>query len=260
MHRSARQAEILRTLERSGAATVASLVARLAVSDETVRRDIKAMAERGLVERVHGGVTLPDLLSEPGFQSRMRSNAAEKQAIARLAAEQVHDGDSLMMDTGSTTAYVARALVDHRDLLLVTNCTEIARTVASRGRSRVFVASGELRGDDGAIFGASALAYVERFRVRTAILSIGAIHPDDGFMDFHPEEAEFSQALMRRANQTIVVADHTKFGRQAPVKVCDFEAVDLLITDHDPDADWRKRLSEADVRVLSASAALDHAS
>lgn len=252
MHRSARQAEILRTLEASGSCTVASLVDRLAVSDETVRRDLKAMAERGLVARVHGGVTLPDLFGEPAFRSRMQRNAAEKQAIARLAAAQVRDGDSLMMDTGSTTAYVARALADHKDLLLVTNCTEIARTVARRGRNRVFLACGELRGDDGAIFGASALAYVERFKVRTAILSIGAIHLDDGFMDFHPEEAEFSQALMRRAGRTIVVADHSKLDRQAPVKVCDLEAVDMLITDRAPEGYWKRRLDEAGVALATS--------
>ena len=254
MHRSARQTEILRSLERDGSCTVTSLVERLRVSDETIRRDIKAMADRGLVDRVHGGVTLPNLLGEPGFQNRMRQNAAAKQEIARLAAEQIHDGESLMMDTGSTTAYVARALIEHRGLLLITNCTDIARTLAKRGRNRVLLAGGELRGDDGAVFGASALAYIEQFRARTAILSIGAIHLEDGFMDFHPEEAEFSQALIRRSNQTIVVADHSKFGRQAPVQVCGLSSVSLLITNQAPPPGYAERLAEAGVRLLVSDA------
>lgn len=254
MHRSARQAEILRSLEQDGSCTVTSLVGRLRVSDETIRRDIKAMADRGLVDRVHGGVTLPNLLGEPDFQNRMGQNAEAKQAIARLAAGQIHDGESLMMDTGSTTAYVARALTDHKNLLLVTNCTDIARTLAKRGRNRVLLAGGELRGDDGAVFGASALAYVEQFRARTAILSIGAIHLDDGFMDFHPEEAELSQAMIARANQTIVVADRSKFGRQASVRVCGFSSVDLLITDQAPPPAYRERLVDEGVRLLVAQA------
>ncbi len=250
MHRSARQAAILKSLEQDGSCTVTSLVGRLRVSDETIRRDIKAMAGRGLVDRVHGGVTLPNLLGEPDFQNRMGQNAEAKQAIAGLAARQVHDGESLMMDTGSTTAYVARALADHKNMLVITNCTDIARTLAKRGRNRVLLAGGELRGDDGAVFGASALAYVGQFRVRTAILSIGAIHLQDGFMDFHPEEAEFSQALIARANQTIVVADRSKFGRQAPVQVCDFSSVSLMISDQAPPPAYRERLAEAGVRLL----------
>jgi DeoR family glycerol-3-phosphate regulon repressor len=148
-----------------------------------------------------------------------------------------------MLDTGSTTAYVARALADHKDLLVVTNCTDIAASLA--GRNRVYLAGGELRADDGAVFGASTMAFVEQFRVRYAVLSIGAIAGEDGLMDFHLQEAEFSRAVMARASRTMVVADHTKFGMQAPVRVCGFEAIDLLITDRAPDPEIAMRIREA---------------
>lgn len=249
MHRSARQATIMKALDRQGACSVTELARRLAVSDETIRRDVKAMARRGLVERVHGGVTLPDLLQEPAFRKRLGQNAEAKRRIARLAAARVRDGDSLMLDTGSTTAYVASALAEHRDLLVVTNCTEIAGRLV--GRNRVYLVGGELRADDGAVFGAAATRFVEQFRVRFAVLSIGAIHAQDGLMDFHLQEAEFSRAIIAQARQTMVVADHSKFGAQAPVRVCGFEAVDLLISDRDPPPEIGERLAAAGARILS---------
>lgn len=237
----------MKTLGLHGTCTVTGLADQLAVSSETIRRDIKIMANKGLVERVHGGVLLPDLFREPGFQKRLNRNPEAKKAIARLAAAQLRNGDSVMLDTGSTTAYVARALTGHSDLMVVTNCTDIAHTLAAGNRNSVYLTGGEYRADDGAIFGASATEFVERFRVRIAILSIAAINLDDGFMDFHLSEAEFSRAVIRQANQVIVVADHSKFDIQAPVKVCDFADVDTLITDRPPPPAFAKRLAEAGV-------------
>jgi DeoR family glycerol-3-phosphate regulon repressor len=252
LHRSARQAAILRNLDLHGSCTVAGLAAQLAVSDETIRRDIKVMANKGLVERVHGGVVLPDLFREPDFQKRLDRNAEAKKAIARAAADQVRDGDSLMLDTGSTTAYVARALTQRSELMVVTNCAEIARTLAANGRNKVYLAGGEFRADDTASFGPAATRFVEGFRARHAVLSIGAIAADDGFMDFYVSEAEFSRAVIARAGQVMVVADHTKFAAQAPVKVCGFDAVDALITDRAPPPPIARCLDEAGVSVTIA--------
>ncbi len=255
MHRVARQNAILDALGATGSATVSELMRVLGVSDETIRRDLKTMASKGLVERVHGGVVLPDLQREPAFHKRMGQNADAKQAIARTAAELVSNGDSLMLDTGSTTAYVARALVEHSDLFVVTNSVDIGRTLADgRGHkgNKVYVAGGEIRGDDGAILGPTAQEFVQRFRARYAIVSVGALHGDGGVMDFHLEEAAFCQAIIAQASQVVVVADASKFRNQAPVKVCDIETVDVLVTDAPPPEPFRARLREAGVRLVIA--------
>jgi len=243
----------MKTLGMHGSRTVSGLAEQLAVSDETIRRDIKAMAKKGLVERVHGGAILPDLFREADFRKRLGHNAEAKQAIARAVAAQIRNGESLMLDTGSTTTYVARALTDHADLLVVTNCAEIARTLASRNRNQVYLAGGEFRADDGAILGVSAIRFIEQFNVRTAILSMAAISPELGFMDFHLREAEFSRAVMRMARQVMVVADGSKFTIQAPVKVCGFADVDVVVTDRPPSAAAAERLVDAGVKVLVAS-------
>jgi len=254
MHKTARQAAILKLLTLQGTYPVSGLAQQLGVSDETIRRDIKAMANRGLVEHVHGAVVLPELFREPDFRRRLDHNAEAKRAIARAAAGRVRDGESLMLDTGSTTVYVARALAQHRDLMVVTNCVEIARGLASRNRNRVYLAGGEFRAEDSAVFGAAAQRFVEQFRVRTAILSIAAIDAVDGLMDFHLAEAEFSRAVIRRAERVIVAADGSKFAAQAPVKVCDLKRIDLLVTDVPPPAEAQGHLAEAGVSVVVAEA------
>ncbi len=250
--RPGRQAAILRAVRGRGSASVAELARALDVSDETVRRDLAALVEEGLLVRFHGGVALPTLPHEPSFGQRMATNAEAKQAIARRAAREVLNGDSVMLDTGSTTAYVGRALVDHRDLLVVTNCVDIARSLATRNGNRVYMAGGELRADDGAALGPSAAAFVSQFRVRLAILSVGAISDALEMMDYDLAEAEFSRVVIDRAERVIVVADASKFGRQGLVRVCDADRIDMLITDSPPPPEAQARLEAAGVAIVVA--------
>jgi DeoR family glycerol-3-phosphate regulon repressor len=252
MKRQIRHRAILEAVSLGGQARVLDLAKRLGVSDETIRRDLKDLTAEGLVQKTHGGVMLPEPLGEPRFDRRMSQEAAAKKAIARVAAAQVRDGDAILLDTGSTTAYLARALRGHRNLLVVTNSVDIARTLATRNGNRVYMAGGELRADDGAALGVSATSFVQQFRVRLCFLSIGAIDLDDGLMDFHLEEAEFSRVAMRRAERTIIVADHTKFGRRALVSVCPLSSVQTLITDEPLRPPFQERLRRAEATTLMA--------
>jgi len=247
-----RQSQILAAVRLRGSCTIGELASELHVSDETVRRHIKPLVSRGLVHRVHGGVVLPDRLEEPPFQRRMNEHREEKQRIAAAVARLVRDGDSLIMDTGSTTAYAARALASHSNLVVVTNSVEIARTLASRNGNRVYMAGGELRADDAAAFGPAAQAFVRQFEVKIAVLSIGAINDGSGFMNFHLCEGDFSRAVLDQADRIIVAADHSKFGRRGFIKVCDASRVDTLVTDREPPESLRTRLTEAGVRVVVA--------
>ena len=252
MHLSKRQSAILDVVRLHGSFSVRDLADRLAVSDETIRRAVKTLSAHGLVRKVHGAVELPAGDGEPPFERRMRVCAQAKRRIAACAATLVEHGSALMLDTGSTTAYVSQALARHANLTVVTNSAEIARTLATRNGNRVFMAGGELRADDAAAFGPAALAFIGQFKVHTAILSIGAIHAEQGLMDYHLCEVEFSRAVMARAERTVVVADHSKFGRGAFVEVCALEAIDLLITDQPPPADFARRLRDGGVQVLVA--------
>ncbi len=252
---TSRTVEIQRLVRLHGSCSITDLAEQLQVSDETVRRNVKPLVAKGLVLKVHGGIMLPDRIEELPFQKRMQENKELKQRIGALAARQIKDGDSLILDGGATTVYVALALAlpGHRNLHVVTNSTEIARTLAPRNDNHVYMAGGDLRADDASAFGTQAQAFIRQFQVRHAILSMGAINLL-GFMDQHPCEAELAQAAIAQAERVIVVADHTKFGRDGSVKVCDSGDIDMLITDAPPPASLAKRLAESDIEVLVAGA------
>ncbi len=247
-----RERSILEHLNVTGAARIAELAQRLNVSDETIRRSLKRLEMAGSVTRVHGGVHLKDWGPEPSFALRVGLNPAPKRAIAARAASLIENGASLFLDVGSTTAYVAQALREHRELLVVTNSLSVAQTLAGRGGNRVFMAGGELRPHDGGAFGAEALAFVRQFRVRYAILSAAALESRSGFMLHDLLEAEFSRAIIECADQAIIAADASKFDRSAPIRIGDPEAISRLVTDQAPTGALADLLADAGVQVTLA--------
>lgn len=254
MRPTVRQTEILKLVREQGACAIGQLAAQLQVSDETIRRNVKPLVSEGLVEKVHGGIVLPDQYREPPIHKRMRQQAEAKKRIAAQVAAGVRNGDSLMIDTGSTTAYVGHALADHSELVVVTNSPYIAGLLAARNGNRVFMAGGELRAHDGAAFGPETIAFVRRFEVRHAILSMGAVHADKGCMYYHLCEAEYSRAIIDQAERVTVAADHTKFGRTSLVRVCGLEEIDALVADRAPEPALARRLREAEVELRVAQA------
>ncbi len=253
MHATHREMAILEELKLSGSCRIQDLARRLAVSEETIRRNVRKLAERGLVRKVHGGVYLPETAQEPNFTQRMNENPDAKRRIAARLARMIRNGDSLILDIGSTTAYVARALRGHHDLFIVTNSLAVAQTLATRNNNRVFMAGGELRSHDGGAFGHEAIRFVHQFSVRYAVLSAAAIDAETGFMLFDLQEAEFSREIMRAAETTIIAADATKFARQAPVRLAPPEDIDLLVTDAPPPPDIADFLTGASVSTIIAN-------
>ena len=252
MHPTTRQKEILKAVRSKGLCTILELADQFSVSDETVRRDVKPMVSAGLVEKVHGGIVVPDEGHEGPFQRRMGENQAAKQRIAIALSKIIQSGDSLILDTGSTTAIAAHALHDHSNLLVVTNSVETARALATRNGNRVYITGGELRADDAAAFGPSAIAFIEQFDVKYAVLSLGGLDPVKGLMVDHLPEAEFSRTVMAQAQKTIVVIDQSKFNRSRLVKIAPLKVIDILITDAQPDKELAHCLKEAEVEVIIA--------
>lgn len=248
---SKRHADILDILEAEGSVTISALAGRLGVSLETVRRDVRPMTETGTLVRIHGAVGLAGRIGEAPFQKRMRENAEAKRAIARAVAATIRDGESVMFDTGTTTSFVARELTSHRRLTVVTNSSDIARTLATVNGNRVYMAGGELRPDSGAAFGKSALDFIAQFAVHHAIISAGAVDTG-GVMDYALEEAEFARLVLSRGERRVVVTDHTKFGRRGLIAVADFDAVDEIVTDDAPDDAISDALAAAGAKLALA--------
>ena len=246
---SKRQREILRLLEREGTVALSDLARKLNVSLETIRRDIKPLAGSGSLVKMHGAVSLLSTVGEAPFERRMRENSDAKRAIASAVAATIRDGDSIMMDTGTTTSFLARELLGHRRLTVVTNSSDIARTLATLNDNKVYMAGGELRSDNGAAFGSTAIDFVSRFSVTHAIISTGAVNAE-GMMDYDLEEAEFARTVLMRGRRTLVVTDHSKFGREGLVRVSGFDAITELATDRPPPGDIAEAIEAAGARLV----------
>lgn len=243
---------ILDLLQETGSARVEGLARTLGVTGETVRRALTRLEAAGRIARVHGGAHLKDWGPEPSFGQRMQVNPGPKRRIAEAVARLIPDGAPVFLDVGSTTAFVAQALRARRELMVVTNALPVAHTLSGVNGNRVFMAGGELRAHDGGAFGAEALEFLRQFRLGYAILSVAAVGPQGGFFLQDLREAEFSRAMIARADQVIVAADSSKFGRQAPIEVAPPQAIHHLVTEAAPDPGLAQTLTTAGVRLTVA--------
>jgi DeoR family transcriptional regulator, glycerol-3-phosphate regulon repressor len=246
---STRQSEIVNILRENGTIAVTSLARRLNVSTESIRRDVRSLAEAREAVKRHGSVALPFELGEAPFERRMHERVAAKRAIARRAARLIEDGDSLMLDSGTTTSIFARELLKKRNLTIVTNASDIARTLATVNGNKVYMAGGELNGDDGAAFGPAAIAFASSFHVRHAFISVGGLDAEFGPSDAQLAEAEFARMVLSRGQNRIILSDRSKFGRRMLIKICDFTGINRLICDGPPDPALAQALQGAKVAV-----------
>lgn len=236
--------------------SVEALSGDLQASRETIRRDLTELDRLGRLRKVHGGAVLPDpaLLEsarEGPFQSRLVENVAAKRMIARRAVRLFQPGETLFVDTGSTTLLFAEELAHADGLTVVTNSAAIA-ALAARGRdSRVFLVGGAYRSDAGQNVGPLAVEQIGRFHADHAVLTVGAASAV-GFLDYDLDEADVARAMLRQAKSATVLADASKFERSGLFKVATFDAVARLVTDRSPPAPLTEALVGAGVEIVLA--------
>jgi DeoR family glycerol-3-phosphate regulon repressor len=232
-----------------GTVTVRELARLLDVSEQTVRRVVRPMVDRGQVEKIHGAIVGASTVGEPPFLTRMNLNQRAKVAIAAEVARLVEDGDSIALDTGSTTGFIAQALRQHRDLTVVTNSSFIATSLATIPGNRVHMAGVELRNHDGAAFDDQAFSVVRAMKVRLAILSASSVDKQRGFMVQEHSEAAMSEAMGAIADARVVAVDHSKFGRAAVFALPPLGAGDVVVTDRPVPKGYAHLLRSVTTRV-----------
>ncbi len=236
-----RRAEIMARVNEGQTVTVENLSAEMGVSKETIRRDLTQLAATGQLRKYHGGakaLLAPAIAMdevESPFQSRISQNAEAKQRIAKATAALFHAGDTVFIDTGTTTLFVADALAEVSHLTVITNGPEIASRIAANRSNKVFLIGGAYAPEVGENLGPLALAQIAEFHAEHAILTVGAIDAD-GITDFDLQEAEIARAMVDRARTLTVVADHTKFGRRAVFSVASLDRINRIVTDSAPEA------------------------
>ncbi len=234
MSAATRQQRLLALLGDGGKAAVVDLAARLDVSDETIRRDLRALAAEGLVEKFHGGVRRAASRTEAPFGRRLRTQTRAKTAIAAAAARQVRDGAVLLLDNSTSACFLARALLDRDAMTVLTISLEVAHVLTGPGSPhRVIVPGGELRASDRTFAGPGVIPFIERFAPSHFIASTAAASAR-GCQDVDLFEAEFKRAAIAIAGVAIMLLDASKFTRAGIVDVCDWSQVDVLVTDAEP--------------------------
>lgn len=228
---SYRHQQILDMAHETGRVMVDNLAERLSVTSQTIRRDLNDLCDQGLLARVHGGAILESGVANVTYEARRLIASDEKEQIGQLCAEQIPDGASLFINIGTTTEAVARALVKHRDLLVITNNLNVANILATNPRCDVVVTGGMLRRSDGGLVGESTVDMVEQFRTDYAVIGVSAIDDDGSLLDFDYREVRVAQAIIKNSRKTFLVADSFKLERSAPVRIAHMSDINHFFTD-----------------------------
>ncbi|HEX7492205.1 MAG TPA: DeoR/GlpR family DNA-binding transcription regulator [Candidatus Limnocylindrales bacterium] len=248
-----RRRAILELVDTQQLVRADDLAEQLGASVETVRRDLLALEQEGLTRRVYGGVTRPmTRATEPPFELRRATRLAAKRAMARLAASLVRTDAPVILDIGTSVAELARVLPTSFHGRVLTNSFLAAMQLTSRTDIELYVSGGRLRGGDLACYGPHAETLFEGFYGGIAFLGSGGVHPQIGLTDHHLGEVRSRQIMLNHADQAYVMADSSKLGQVAPVKVCDLAGLAGVITDDGVDPTVAQLLRDAGVELLIA--------
>lgn len=250
---SARQAEIMALAKEQGRVLVDELAARFAVTPQTIRKDLNDLCDARALNRIHGGAVFPSGNENVKYEARRSMAATEKQAIGRAAADLIPDNSSLFINIGTTTEAVGDALVDHKELMVITNNINVANHLRIFPSIEVVIAGGVVRGSDGGIVGEAAVDFIRQFKVDFAVIGVSAIDEDGALLDFDFREVKVAQAIIANARHVILVSDASKFERTAPVRIGHISQVQTFITDHCPSDSIRTICAEQDVRIIETA-------
>jgi DeoR family transcriptional regulator, glycerol-3-phosphate regulon repressor len=231
---SFRQQQILDLARQSGRVLVEELAARFDVTPQTIRKDLNDLCDQRVLTRVHGGALLSSGVENVAYDARRILAQVEKEGIGRLAASLIPNNSSLFVNIGTTTEEVARHLVHHEGLLVITNDIHVAHILTPLPRIEVIVTGGMVRKTDGGIVGESAIEFISQFKVDRAVIGVSAIDDDGALLDFDYREVMAARAIIRNARHVILVADAMKFTRTAPVRIGHISQVDCFVTDRPP--------------------------
>ena len=223
-----RQKEIVELANANGFVAIEALAKRFQVTTQTIRRDINALCYLSLLRRYHGGAGAPTTAENLPYNRRRKLALAEKQRIATLVAKQIPNKSSLFVDIGTTCEEIARALMDHKALRIITNNLHVAQLMSYRPDFEVTVTGGVVRTRDQAVVGEAAVDFINQFRVDFGLLGISAIGEDGSLRDFDYRKVKVSQAIMANSKTVFLAADQSKFSRDAMVRSGDLSDVDAL--------------------------------
>lgn len=242
---------ILEMLKENGKVKVNDLSRIFNISEVTIRNDLSELEEEGMLTRVHGGaVGTRKAYCNMSLNGRMNVNRDEKQQIAKAVKSMINDGDTLMLDSGTTTYFVAREMTDIKNLTIVTNSLQVAQELSYQSNINVILLGGSLDPRYQFTYGDDAQGQLQKYRADKMIIAVDGVSAESGLTTYHYLEAEVSRQMITRANRTIVVADHTKIAREGFAHIDSIKSIDTLVTNKKADKEELKAISNLGIEVI----------
>lgn len=251
-----RRKQILDLVKQRGFITLVDLAQQLRTSESTVRRDLEYWHTQGQLKRIHGGaMIMEDGSPLPALEARLSSQVSEKRRIAKATAARINNGDAILLDGGTTTLEVARMLVG-RPLQIVTNSLPIANLFANSPETDLVMLGGYVYPTTGVALGPLTIQMMKEVHVQQTIMSVAGITAK-GLYNGNPLLVETQRQMMRCADEVVVVADHTKIGRQALAFLCELSVIDTLIVDHELSPDQQQLIDRSEAQLILAGKPVD---
>lgn len=245
-----RQEKILNQVRNERFVTIEALADAFGLTPQTIRRDVNELCQLGVLHRYHGGAGLPTSIENLAYDDRQVIQQTAKRDIARCLAEQVPDHASLFITLGTTTEEVAKALLGHQRLRVITNNLNVATVLSANPDFEIIIAGGVVRSRDRGVTGEATIDFIRQFRVDIGVIGISGIDTDGSLLDFDYREVRVLQAIMAQSRQVWLAADKSKFGRNAMVRLGQIQDVHSVFTDQAPPSPWRDILDESQTRLI----------
>lgn len=229
--------------------TIENLAQEFSMTPQTIRRDINMLCDEGMIVRYHGGAGLPSSTENVEYNQRKILLLKEKQKIARMVAERVPNNASLFINIGTTTEEISKALCNHQRLRVITNNLNVASNLKRNDNFEIIVTGGLIRQRDGGIIGPLTIDCIQQFKVDIGIIGISGIDIDGTLLDFDYREVRASRAIIDNSRKIYLATDHTKFGRNAMVRLGNLSDIDALFTDRKPPSGLVKIIEEEAVEL-----------
>lgn len=245
-----RRSRIQKLVQAQGFVTIEHLAREFDVTPQTVRRDINILSREGLIQRFHGGAGMGFSTENVAYTERKIMCYQEKQQIARMVAQHIPEHASLFINIGTTTEAVAQALADHHKLTVITNNLNVANILSGNENFEVLVAGGLLRPRDGGLIGQATIDFIQQFKVDFGIIGISGIDFDGTLLDFDYREVRAARTIIDNSRKVFLVTDHSKFGRNAMVRLASINEIHALFTDQQPPAPIVEAIAKAEVQLF----------
>ena len=245
-----RRKKILEMINRDGSVKVTNLSKLFDISEVTIRTDLADMEYKGLLTRVHGGaVSSYKPYYSMSLNQRMSTNQEQKEIIAQKIAGMIEDNDTIMLNSGTTTLLVFRALPQNLNLSIVTNSISIALEGTANPNFNIILLGGLINSKYQFTFGDDAIRQLKSYHADKLILSVDGIDAEHGFSTYYDKEAEIDRIMLQQSSVNIVAADHSKFDRCAFTKISDLSVADYIITDSDIPPALKTKIAKNSIKI-----------